>query len=268
LHNQSLETLLDPGLTEMPLLHTEALTLRRRRTRDADALITLFCRQYGKITASARSVMKTTSRLAGVTQPFHYLNVVLYAKNESQDIWTLTQVALIHRFASLQNDLWKMAFASCLCEWMDLLSEEFESNMRVWDLLLDAFQRWETNMPAQEELFFYQWHLLADAGWQPEIRQCVLSGKKEESGWIYLPQEGGIAARGLTTGGLEISGGAVQALRRIADSNHPPNHRLSIAQKNEINLLLKRHLEFHGGGQSRSSLFLDKLFEGKSNFTD
>ncbi len=245
----------------MPLYNTEALSLRRRRTRDADAFITLFSRHFGKITAKVRSVMKTTSRLAGVTQPFHHLNVVLYAKTENQDIWTLTQVSLITQFQNLQQDLNRMSFASCLAEWVDLLSEDFDSNNTVWNLLLDAFYRWDRTAPAIEDLFFYQWHLLSDAGWQPEINQCVLTGEKERTTWTYLPDKGGVACKENTSGVLTLSGGAIQALRKIAASKKPPRHTLSEIQKKEISLLLKKHLEYHGGVQSRTGLFVDQLKE-------
>ncbi len=243
----------------MPLFHTEALTLRRRRLRDADAILTLLSRQYGKITASTRSVMKTASRLAGVTQSFHHLDVILYAKSESQDIWSLTQVSLIHRFATLQENLHKMCFASCLAEWVDLLSEEFESNTHVWNLILDAFHRWDIQEPTQEDLFYYQWRLLSDAGWQPQINHCVISGNKEETSWVFLPKEGGIASPNRTENGIMISAGTIQALRHIASTSNPPNIKLSASQKKEINTLLKTHLEYHSGGQSRAGLFLDKI---------
>ena len=96
----------------MPILHTEAITLRRRRGREADALVTLFTKGAGKILVSTRGVRKSTSRYAGVTQPFNHLNVILYAKVRDQEIWTLTQASLMEAFDAIQNDLKRMAWAS------------------------------------------------------------------------------------------------------------------------------------------------------------
>ena len=279
----------------MPLIHTECLTLRRRRTRDADALVTLFCQDCGKVTASLKSVLKTTSRFAGVTQPFNRLHVVLYAKTEDQEIWTLTQAALIRRYPALQHDLSRMAYASCLAEWIDLLSGEFDSGTEVWDLLVNVFERWETQSPTWEELFYYQWRLLRDAGVQPEIAHCFRCKQDEPGAWYYRPEHGGIlcescrrkaphsennelqrdakapaaprigsrwegkapAAPGTLT--IPLSAGAVQALRKLSESSQPPRVCLSTNQKNEITLLLKSHLEYYMGVQSKSNLFLEQM---------
>jgi len=243
----------------MPLIHTECLTLRRRRTRDADALVTLFSRQCGKVTASTRSALKTASRYAGVTQPFNRLHVVLYAKTEDQEIWTLTQTALIRQYQSLQEDLSRMAYASCLAEWIDLLSGDFESNAEVWDLLLNAFERWDAGTPLREDLFFYQWHLLMKAGLQPEITRCRDCGREEQSGWFYRPDQGGLVCNACRSEGVFLSGGAVQALRKIAGSDSIPAVRLSANQKKEITLALKIHLEYYMGAQPRANLFLEQI---------
>ena len=238
----------------MPYLHTEAITLRRRRTRDADALVTLYTYESGKITVSTRGVLKPTSRRAGVTQPFNHLHTILYAKNENQEIWTLTQVSLIHQFPSIQNDLTRLSYTSCAAEWIDLLSGEFSPGPTVWELLLDLLERWEKKVPADEELFFYQWRLLSCAGIQPAVHPCWKCGRFESKDWRYQPDAGAVFCETCSSGGVPLSGGAVQALRKMANSTAPPPMRLSTTQKKEIGLVLNKHLEFHGGAQAKTQL--------------
>lgn len=242
----------------MPLLHTEAVTLRRRRTREADALLVLFCKESGKITASTRSVLKTTSRYAGVTQPFNHIDTILYAKVEDQEIWTLTQTALIRSFDHLRDDVTRMTYASCLAEWVDFLSGDLESSRPVWSLILQAFQRWNDQTPVLEDLFYYQWQLLMDAGLYPEISRCRSCSKTDSPAWHYEPSAGGLACPDCSPEGHTIHHGSIQALRRMAASPEPPLIRLSPAQIDEINLLLQTHLEYHIGVRSRASLFLSQ----------
>lgn len=241
----------------MPLLHTDAITLRRRRSKEADSLAVLFTRERGKITVSTKSVRKSTSRYAGVTQPFHQLHTVLYAKTHDQEIWTLTQASLVHPFHSLQQDMERLAYASCLAEWTELLSGEFESNEAVWNLLCQAFQRWNTAPARVEDLFFYQWKLLRIGGLQPQIEECIKTGVTSSEDWQYSPEDGGLIGGASPLNG--VSAGAVQALRTIARSQTPPPIRLTEPQQQQIQLMLRQHLEYHTGCQSRASLFLDKM---------
>ncbi|MDP8243024.1 MAG: DNA repair protein RecO [Candidatus Hinthialibacter antarcticus] len=239
----------------MPLIHTEAVVLRRRRMRDSDAIITLFAKECGKIAVSAKSVMKTTSRSAGVTQSFNRLHAILYAKNRDQEIWTLTQVSLVESYNTLQTDLNKMAFASCLAEWVDFLSHDFESNLAVWDLVLQAFARWNQNAASKEDLIFYQWRLLRYAGLHPN-----LSGAVEGKTHIYNAAEGRLTASdSKIENGVVMHAGSIMALNNLASSKEPPSLRLSQQQQVEIQRLIHSHLEFHIGRRSRSSLFLDRL---------
>lgn len=245
----------------MPLLHTEAITLRRIRTKDADALVVLYGKTAGKITASTKSVMKTQSRYAGVTQPFNRIHAVLYAKKEDQDIWTLTQVSLIESYDQIHQDVSRLAYASCLAEWLNFFCHDRESNISIWNQFLGAMQRWNQSDPTLEDLLFYEWKFLATAGFQPEINHCLKSHKEECPSWVFVPQEGGLINSSLTSDGISISHGTVQLLRLIARSQTPPALRLSPQQKHETNLIIKSHLEFHAGLKSRARFFLEKWLQ-------
>jgi DNA repair protein RecO (recombination protein O) len=242
----------------MAILKTEAITLRRRRTREADALLTLYCQQGGKILASTRSVMKTTSRLAGVTQPFNHLHVILYEKVEDQEIKSLTQVSLMQSFDALRSDIERMGVASCLAEWVERLSPDSETNLKIWNLLLSAFRRWNEKTPRAEELIFYQWHLLIDAGVSPGIQSCPSCGREQALQWYYRARQGVLYCDACVSEGTPLQSGAVQALRQLGLSGEPPNLRLSEQQKREIHHLLQDHLEYHLEIRPKTNLFLQQ----------
>lgn len=246
----------------MPLLNTEAVTLRRRRMRDADALVALWGRTCGKIVASTRSVLKSSSRYAGVTQPFNRLQVILYAKYDDQDIWTLTQASLVESFDAIQNDLNRISCASHLIEWIDALSGEFQSSERIWTLLLDMLNQWNKNPPRIEELSYYQLHLLIDAGLQPQIGHCRNCQRTSSRVWFYRVQDGGILCDACGRDGIRLSGGSIEILRRLSDNTRfPSSIRMSNPQKEEIQKLLQNHGLYYSGLQSRSIQYHDFLLE-------
>jgi len=244
----------------MPLLNTEAVTLRRRRTRDADALVTLWGRTCGKIVASTRSVLKSSSRFAGITQPFNRLQVILYAKYDDQDIWTLTQASLMESFDVIQSDLNRISYTSHLIEWIDALSGEFQSSERIWGLLLDIFNQWNQNPPRIEDLSYYQLHLLIDAGLQPQIGQCRNCQRSSSHVWFYRVQDGGFLCDACGRDGIRMSGGSVEILRRLSENSRLPSSiRMSNSQKEEIQKLLQNHGLYYSGLQSRSIQYRDFL---------
>ncbi len=244
----------------MPIVHSEVITLRRRRTRDADALVTMLSETMGIITASTRSVMKTTSRYAGISQPFNRLDAVFYAKNEDQDIWTLTQASLIESFNSIQNDLNRIAYASDLCEWVETLSKDTQTSSRIWQIVMNFLKRWNQQEPCKEDLLFFQFHLLVDAGFKPGIDICLKCGKERSHNWRYIVSEGGLLCSSCGSNGFTISGGAIEILRRMMHSQQPlSNIRISPQQINEIDKLLQEHASYYAGLQSRSAIFHNNL---------
>ncbi len=238
----------------MPLIHTEAITLRRRRIREADVLVTLFTKDRGKITTTIKSAVKTNSRFAGVTQPFNHLHVILYAKTEMHEVWTLTQSALIQQYQNLQLDVNRIAAASCIAEWVDGLSTDFNSARPVWTLLIEAFSRWDEYPPRIEDVIFYQFHLLIDAGLLPEVSLCMSCASTSSSHWVYHAKEGGIFCRNCSKEGLPLSNGSLQAIRFMLNQQSPPTVRLSETQYREISQLLNKHLEFHAEFSPKSHI--------------
>lgn len=244
----------------MPILNSEVITLRRRRTRDADALVTLWCQTGGKIVASTRSVLKTSSRYAGVTQPFNRLYAILYAKTEDRDIWTLTQASLIESYEGIQNDLNRMSFAANLVEWIDALSGEFQSSGRVWRMLTELLPRWNRQPPAEEELLYYQLHLLIDAGLQPHIGHCQTCQRTQSDNWRYIAEAGCLFCESCGREGIRLSGGSVEILRRFSERSQPPFAiHLSARQKEEIRQLLLAHGAYHAGLQPRAQLVQEQI---------
>ncbi len=247
----------------MPLIQTEAIVLRRRRVGEADALLTLLTQDQGKLIASTKSVVKTTSRYAGLTQSFNHIYGCFYAKTRDQDIWTLTQASLIQTYDLIQTDLTRVAYISCIAEWVEYFAMEHEPTPRLWALLRAILERWNAQTPSPEDLIFYQLHLLLEAGVQPHIDSCMHCQAIQSPGWHYSEEEGGLLCSQCGQGNERLTAGAVVSLRKMMQSVEPVNLRLSLQQKKEISLLLKGHLEYHIGLKSKAALFLEQIIRNQ-----
>lgn len=74
---------------------TEALVLDNEINGELDSRITLYTRDFGKITAKAKSIKKIVSKSAGHLQPLNFVNVRLIEKNGFQVIDALTSESCV-----------------------------------------------------------------------------------------------------------------------------------------------------------------------------
>lgn len=117
----------------MPNYKTEGVILKRSNYGEADRILTIFTKHYGKIKAIAKGVRKITSRKGGNVELFNHC-VLFLAKGRNLDIVTEAQV--VSSFSRLGGDLEKTAAAFYVVELVDQLTAEGQINRQVFDLLV------------------------------------------------------------------------------------------------------------------------------------
>ena len=111
---------------------TEGIVLNRKNFGEADKLLTIYTKHYGKIRAIAKGIRKTTSRKAGSLELFNHC-VLFLAKGRNLDIITETQT--INSFRLWRKNLTKVGVAYYFCELVDKLTPDGQSNRNVFELL-------------------------------------------------------------------------------------------------------------------------------------
>lgn len=119
----------------MSTYKTEGVILKRLNYGEADRILTIYTKHYGKIRAIAKGVRKITSRKGGNVELFNHC-VLFLAKGKNLDIVTEAQV--IHSFSRLSRDLEKTAAGFYLVELIDQLTPDGQVNRQVFDLLVVA----------------------------------------------------------------------------------------------------------------------------------
>jgi len=111
---------------------TEGIILKRRNFGEADKILTIFTKHYGKIKVIAKGIRKITSKKAGTLELFNHCKLIL-AKGRDLDIVTEAQV--INNFSSWRRNLNKVGFAWYFCELVDKLTAEGQLNKDIFELL-------------------------------------------------------------------------------------------------------------------------------------
>lgn len=111
---------------------TEGIVLKRKNFGEADKLLTIYTKHYGKIRAIAKGIRKTTSRKAGSLELFNHSQLFV-AKGRNLDI--ITEAQTVNSFRLWRKNLTKVGVAYYFCELVDKLTPDIQPNRNVFALL-------------------------------------------------------------------------------------------------------------------------------------
>lgn len=109
--------------------------LKARQQGEADLILTLFSREYGKLVVRAPGVRRVTSRKRGHLQTFSQVRVFL-ARGKTWDV--ITEAQSVDNHTLWREDLAKVTAAYTFCELVDKLVPEKQENREVYELLVTA----------------------------------------------------------------------------------------------------------------------------------
>lgn len=125
---------------------TEGIILARKNYGEADRILVIFSKHYGKLRVIAKGVRKTISRKRGSIEIFSFCKFLL-ATGRNMDI--LADVEIKKDFQEWRSDLLKVGVAYHMCEIVNRLTVEHQEHKEILDLLLD-------NLSGLEHLDYWQ----------------------------------------------------------------------------------------------------------------
>lgn len=111
---------------------TEGIILKRINYGEADRILTIYTKHYGKIKALAKGVRRITSRRGGNVELFNQTVLFLH-KGRNLDI--LQEAQVISSFKDWRKNLKKVSTAYYFSELVDKLTPEAQANQQVFTLL-------------------------------------------------------------------------------------------------------------------------------------
>lgn len=116
---------------------TEGIILKRINYGEADKILTVFTKHYGKITVIAKGIRKLTSRKKGSLELFNQ-SVLYLARGKNFDI--VTEVEAINNFLSQKINFDKLGRVYYFCEVIDRLTAERVEEANVYQILIDFLE--------------------------------------------------------------------------------------------------------------------------------
>lgn len=116
---------------------TEGIVLKRINFGEADKIITVFSKHYGKLKCLAKGIRKVSSRKGGNLELFNLVTLFL-VKGRNLDIVTEAQVQ--DSYAVLRENLKETAVCFQLVELVDKMTRENQANWQLYQLLTESFK--------------------------------------------------------------------------------------------------------------------------------
>jgi DNA repair protein RecO (recombination protein O) len=233
------------------LLQTEALVISSMRYQEADRILTLYTKERGRLSAIARGVRRTRSKMGGRLEPFSLVRVDLYA---GRSLYTVTGVETVRTFRGMREALFRMEEGGRLLEAVRRLFPGEERHVAAFNLLVRALARLASTESAEEArgvVLAARVKLLLALGYLPELDSCMECGGGE-----YLcgfnPSLGGVLCRDCygeeAHDCFSLSPVALSALRELLELpvGEAAERLLDAGTITEVERVIARTLEHHG----------------------
>ncbi len=151
----------------------EAIVLRERDYGEADRILSLITPQ-GRLDAMAHGVRRIKSRKGGHLSLFSRVRL-LVAQGRNLD--TITQAECLEQFDVLAQDVERFTMACYAGELVDQFAQE-EEPQALYQLLLDTLRWLESDNDPALGMRLFELRLLEQAGYDPELFNCLECGKE------------------------------------------------------------------------------------------
>src|SRR3954470_3737105 len=176
----------------MGLYRDDGVVLRTHRLGESDRIVAFVTKSHGKVRAVAKGVRKTKSRFGGRLEPCSHVSLLMYEGRGELDI--VSQAETVEPFRAVREDLDRMSAALTLLEAVDQVSQEGESNIRLYQMLVGAL-RALSGQPAPLLVPAFFWKLISLEGSHPLLEQCASCGSTEDELVAFDLTEGGALCR-------------------------------------------------------------------------
>lgn len=141
----------------MKSYRVEGIVIKRKNFGEADRILTLFTKNYGKIIVIAKGVRKITSRRGPNIELFNQVEISVH-QGRTFDI--LTEASVLNTFPQIKKNLDIVGLAFHICEIVDGLCPEKAPHPKVYDLMLEVLNELDHGL-----IHAFEQNLLTELGY-------------------------------------------------------------------------------------------------------
>lgn len=160
------------------IVKTEAIVLSKMNYGDTSKIVSLYTKDYGKMSAIVKGARNSKSKIGFQVDLFNYLQLVLYLK-EQRELQLISNVDVINHFPLIKEDFEKIQFSNAILELIKNLTQENDSNEKLFRALVKILilineGKEKPNILFARFLIFF----LKELGFELQIEKCSICRKK------------------------------------------------------------------------------------------
>lgn len=171
-------------------MRAEGIVLREMRYKDTSKILTIYTREYGKISAMVRGAYKPKSGLIANTQLFSHNEYEMY---KGKSFYYINQGHVIDSFYSIREQMERVSYGYYMLEMIDK-SLGYGLKSEKLFLLLQKGLYILSNLKEEFLKFIvgYEIKFISFLGYRPVINRCVMCDGKISSKSKFSIKSGGI----------------------------------------------------------------------------
>ena len=169
---------------------TRALVLREVKYKEADKILTVLTEDEGKLTVSARGVMRRGSKIAAACQFLTFSEMTLF---ENRGKWYVDEAQTVEQFLGLREDIALLALGTYFAELLEAVSDEDSPNPELLRLGLNSLYALGSGLfPPEHIKAVFELRLMCLSGYEPALESCPVCGKEEMSSPVFSTLGGAV----------------------------------------------------------------------------
>lgn len=167
----------------MGYIKTKGIVIREVNTGEADKVVTIFTRHYGKISGYAKGVRRTKSKLGAGTQYLCYSDLVLF---KGRDMYTVSSSDVVEPFYEIRNDIVKLTYSAHIVDIIGDVVQENQPATKILQLLLNTlYVLTKTERSPELITRIFELRLLSLLGYAPYVRGCLSCGGDDIGSMLF-----------------------------------------------------------------------------------
>ncbi|WP_417849883.1 DNA repair protein RecO [Thalassoglobus sp.] len=223
---------------------TDAIVIRQADFSESSRVLTLFTRDFGKISCLAKGAKRLKSAFEGSLDLLSECRVVFIHKATS-GLDLLTEAQLIKRFKPSPKSLVHLYGGYYIAELLNSLTEEGDPHDELYEAATAALAVLGSEASPDIAIFRFELMTLREIGQLPDFETCTICQSPiilGDSSRFWVSESGLICSRcgNSEYQHTEVQSGAIAVIRKLIESDPAMLSRLTISdqQRREIRKLL------------------------------
>lgn len=242
-----------------------ALVLRAVAWSESSLVVTLFTREFGKISGVAKGGRRLKGPFDSALDLLALCRIVFLRKaSDALDI--LTEAKLVRRFRPHGREVAGLYAAYYVAELLQELTDEYDPHPELFDLAEGTLEGLSAGEPVARRVLRFELGMLRELGHLPVLDQCAECGREigPSPQMVFGQLQGGVLCEACRAGKRQVelvSAAAIRTLAALADAESTVWARIEVDPRThgELRKLMNHYIRNLLGHKPRLAEYLTLL---------